>query len=118
MMTACCILDIAACSLRMVIVPVASHTTYVVYPCALAANAVNSTPTSDARPAMISLPRPVCSIAAGTSADCNELMLERVSINILGPIPIATLSAHARLVRPGRNVELLEASLEHRVLSS
>ncbi|MBA2678518.1 MAG: thioesterase family protein [Ktedonobacteraceae bacterium] len=42
-----------------------------------------------------------------------DMMLGRVSINILGPIPIATLSARARLVRPGRSVELLEASLEY-----
>lgn len=42
-----------------------------------------------------------------------DMMLGRISINILGPIPIATLSARARLVRPGRSVELLEASLEH-----
>jgi hypothetical protein len=41
------------------------------------------------------------------------MMLGRISINILGPIPIATLSARARLVRPGRSVELLEASLEY-----
>lgn len=42
-----------------------------------------------------------------------DMMLGRISINILGPIPIATLHAHARLVRPGRSVEMLEAFLEH-----
>lgn len=42
-----------------------------------------------------------------------DMILARISIDILGPIPIATLHAHARLTRPGRSVELLEASLEH-----
>jgi hypothetical protein len=40
------------------------------------------------------------------------MMLGRVSIDILGPVPIDTLSAHARVIRPGRSVELLEAFLE------
>lgn len=42
-----------------------------------------------------------------------EMVLARVSIDILGPIPLATLRATARLIRPGRKVELLEASLEY-----
>jgi hypothetical protein len=41
------------------------------------------------------------------------MMLARISIDILGPIPIATLHAHAHIVRPGRSVELLTATLEH-----
>jgi Thioesterase-like superfamily len=35
----------------------------------------------------------------------------RVTLEILAPVPIAPLRAQARLVRPGRSVELLEASL-------
>ena len=35
----------------------------------------------------------------------------RVTVDILGPVPLAPLSASARVVRPGRSVELLEASL-------
>jgi hypothetical protein len=35
----------------------------------------------------------------------------RVTIEILAPVPIAPLTVSARLVRPGRSVELLEASL-------
>lgn len=35
----------------------------------------------------------------------------RVTYDILRPIPIATLTVEARLVRPGRSVELLEAVL-------
>jgi hypothetical protein len=36
----------------------------------------------------------------------------RVTVEILGSVPIAPLRATARVVRPGRSVELLEASLE------
>ncbi|QBD76760.1 thioesterase family protein [Ktedonosporobacter rubrisoli] len=42
-----------------------------------------------------------------------DMQLARVTIDILGPVPITTLRAHARLVRPGRSVELLEAFLDH-----
>lgn len=35
----------------------------------------------------------------------------RVTLEILGPVPLAPLTASARVVRPGRSVELLEASL-------
>lgn len=43
----------------------------------------------------------------------SDMLLGRISVDILGPIPITTMHAHARLVRPGRSVELLEAVLEH-----
>lgn len=36
----------------------------------------------------------------------------RVTVEILAPVPIAPLTVSARVVRPGRSVELLEASLE------
>ncbi|WP_405135394.1 thioesterase family protein [Nocardia sp. NBC_01388] len=35
----------------------------------------------------------------------------RVAVEILGPIPIAPLTARARVARPGRSVELIEATL-------
>jgi hypothetical protein len=35
----------------------------------------------------------------------------RITVEILGPVPLAPLRATARVVRPGRSVELLEASL-------
>jgi hypothetical protein len=41
------------------------------------------------------------------------MVLARVTIDILGPVPLAVLHATARLVRPGRRVELLEAFLEY-----
>lgn len=42
-----------------------------------------------------------------------DMLLSRISIDILGPIPIATLRAQARLLRPGKSVELVEATLEY-----
>ena len=39
------------------------------------------------------------------------LQLGRVTFEILRPVPLAPLKASARMVRPGRSVELLEASL-------
>jgi len=42
-----------------------------------------------------------------------DMVLARVSIDILAPVPIATCIARARALRPGRSVELLEATLEH-----
>jgi Acyl-CoA thioesterase C-terminal domain/Acyl-CoA thioesterase N-terminal domain len=36
----------------------------------------------------------------------------RVTVEILAPVPIRPLTVSARVVRPGRSVELLEASLE------
>lgn len=36
----------------------------------------------------------------------------RVTVEILAPVPIAPLAVNARVARPGRSVELLEASLE------
>ncbi len=41
-----------------------------------------------------------------------DMVLSRVTIDILSPVPIAPFHAYARLIRPGRNVELLEAFLE------
>ena len=37
--------------------------------------------------------------------------IARITFEILGPVPLAPLRASARIVRPGRSVELLEASL-------
>ncbi|MEA2418158.1 MAG: hypothetical protein QOE60_364, partial [Thermoleophilaceae bacterium] len=35
----------------------------------------------------------------------------RITVEILGPVPLAPMTARAAVVRPGRSVELLEASL-------
>jgi hypothetical protein len=39
------------------------------------------------------------------------MRIGRVAIDILGPVPLAPLTVEARLVRPGRSVELLHATL-------
>src|SRR5688500_19564376 len=40
------------------------------------------------------------------------MRVARVTVEILAPVPIAPASVSVRLVRPGKSVELLEASLE------
>lgn len=40
-----------------------------------------------------------------------EMMIARFTCEILRPVPVGELTATARLVRPGRSVELLEASM-------
>ncbi len=40
-----------------------------------------------------------------------ELMVARVTAEILGPVPVAELQVSARVLRPGRSVELVEATL-------
>ena len=39
-----------------------------------------------------------------------EVRLARVSVDVLGPVPVAPLEVDVRVVRPGRSVELLEAT--------
>jgi hypothetical protein len=41
----------------------------------------------------------------------DDLQVGRVTLEILAPVPLAPLETRARVVRPGRSVELLEASL-------
>jgi len=41
-----------------------------------------------------------------------DARIGRVTVEILAPVPIAPLTVRARVVRPGRSVELLEAALE------
>lgn len=40
-----------------------------------------------------------------------DLMVARVTVELLGAVPVAELEVEARLVRPGRSVELVEATL-------
>jgi Thioesterase-like superfamily len=42
-----------------------------------------------------------------------QAQLARVTYEILRPVPIARLEASAQVVRPGRNVELVEGALTH-----
>lgn len=39
-----------------------------------------------------------------------EMRLARLSVDVLGPVPLAPLDIEVRTVRPGRSVELLEAT--------
>jgi hypothetical protein len=41
----------------------------------------------------------------------DDVMVARVTVEILGPIPVAELDLRAAVVRPGRSVELVEAVL-------
>jgi hypothetical protein len=41
----------------------------------------------------------------------DDMRIARVTFDILRPVPIATLAVESRVVRPGRSVELLEATL-------
>lgn len=40
-----------------------------------------------------------------------ELVVARMTVEILGPIPVAELTVRSRVLRPGRSVELVEAVL-------
>lgn len=42
-----------------------------------------------------------------------EMFVSRLTIELLRPVPIAPLTPRARLIRPGRKVQLVEASLLH-----
>lgn len=44
---------------------------------------------------------------AGSGAD---MRLARVSVDVLGPVPVAPLDVEVRMIRPGRSVELVEAT--------
>ena len=50
-----------------------------------------------------------CGAAGGRGASWS---IGRVTVEILAPVPIEPLKVSARVARPGRSVELLEASLE------
>ena len=41
------------------------------------------------------------------------LVLSRLSYDILGTVPVDLVRAHVRVVRPGRTIELVEATLSH-----
>jgi hypothetical protein len=47
------------------------------------------------------------------TAPREDMMVARVTVEILGPIPVAELDVTAEVVRPGRSVELLHATLSH-----
>src|SRR4051812_30899846 len=42
-----------------------------------------------------------------------DMMVSRLTLELLRPVPIAPLTARAQLIRPGRKVQLVQASLLH-----
>lgn len=42
--------------------------------------------------------------------EVEDMRLARISVDVLGPVPIAPLTVEVRPIRPGRSVELLEAT--------
>jgi Thioesterase-like superfamily len=43
----------------------------------------------------------------------DDVQVARITLEILRPVPVARLEVAARIARPGKNVELVEASLAH-----
>ncbi len=41
----------------------------------------------------------------------DDTLVSRVTVELLGPVPVAELALRVRMVRPGRSVELVEAAL-------
>ncbi len=59
---------------------------------------------------------PPCALLGGEMDRTGEIAgarLARITFEILRPVPIAALSVSARVVRPGRSVELVEGTLTH-----
>jgi len=55
---------------------------------------------------------PPAALVGGVLESCEPregMRLARVTVEILGPVPVAELQVRARVARPGRRVELLEA---------
>jgi hypothetical protein len=59
---------------------------------------------------------PPCALLGGEMDRAGEIAgarVARITFEILRPVPIAPLSTSARVVRPGRSVELIEGVLSH-----
>src|SRR5205823_3521113 len=54
----------------------------------------------------------VRAIEAVGSSIAGPVQVTRFAVDILGPVPIGKVSVSARVIRPGRTVELVEAQLE------
>ncbi|MDQ1713477.1 MAG: hypothetical protein QOE45_2927 [Frankiaceae bacterium] len=57
---------------------------------------------------------PPSALVGGVIERCaprDDLMVARVTCEILGPVPVGEVSVEARVARPGRSVELIEAVL-------
>jgi len=47
----------------------------------------------------------------GRAVEAGGTLIGRITIEVLRPVPLAPLTVASRVVRPGRNVELLEATM-------
>ncbi len=60
---------------------------------------------------------PVAALVAGAVERCSPpepgLQVARLTVELVRPVPVAPLSVTARVVRPGRKVTLVEASVSH-----
>jgi len=54
---------------------------------------------------------PVAALLAGAAEEATELQVVRLTVELVRPVPLSPLSLRADLVRPGRNVQLVEATL-------
>lgn len=59
-------------------------------------------------------PSAILTRAMDRLAPSDQSRIARVAVDLLGPVPLGELRTRARVVRPGRKVQLLEAELEAR----
>ncbi len=70
---------------------------------------VHTTGPWDARSQHAGPPSALLGRAVERCAPREELVVARVTVEVLGPVPVAEVAVRARVVRPGRSVELVEA---------
>ena len=72
---------------------------------------VHTTGPWDARHQHAGPPSALLGRAVETTAPREDMLVARMTVEILGPIPVAELTLQSRVERPGRSVELVQASL-------
>ena len=70
---------------------------------------VHTTGPWDARSQHGGPPSALLGRAIEQCAPRDDVMVARVTVELLGPVPVAELEVQARVLRPGRSVELVEA---------
>jgi hypothetical protein len=51
--------------------------------------------------------------AVERTGDREDMQVARITLEILRPVPVARIEVNARVARPGKNVEMLEANMSH-----
>jgi hypothetical protein len=77
------------------------------------ASTVHTTGPWDARFQHAGPPSALLGRAVEQCAPRDDVMVARMTVEILGAIPVAPLTVTSRVLRPGRSVELIEAVLTH-----